>query len=129
MAPFTSIPTQLRDLDTLADACAELGLSLEPKAKCRGHAGVTRNAAHVIKLKGPYDIAVEPSKEHVGTYDLTTDWCDGHVAKEVGAGFGRLLQTYGIHEILRQARIHGLRVTRRRKADGSVLVSVKGWFQ
>ena len=80
----------------------------------------------MIKLKGPYDIAVEPSAEKDGTYSLATDWWDGHVAKEVGAGFGRLLQSYGVHKTIREAQARGLRATRRTEADGSILLTLEG---
>lgn len=126
MSHFTTIHTQVRDLDALAEACAELGLALVPDAVCRGYAGMLRKAPHVIRLKGPYDIAVEPSKETEGTYGLTTDWWDGHVAKEVGPNYGRLLQSYGIHKTLREAARRGLRVHRRQEQDGSVLLTLEG---
>ena len=126
MSHFTTIQTQVRDLDALADACTELGLSLHQNANCRGYAGVTRKAPHVIKLKGPYDIAVEPAKEKDGTYGLTTDWWDGHVEKEVGPAYGRLLQSYGVHKTIREAALRGLRTTRRQEADGSILLTLEG---
>ena len=126
MSHFTTIQTQVRDLAALADACAELGLSLHQNAKCRGYATGYRMAPHVIKLKSPYDIAVESAKANDGTYGLTTDWWDGHVAKEVGAGYGRLLQSYGVHKTEREARLRGLRTTRRQEADGSVLLTLEG---
>ena len=126
MSHFTTIQTQIRDLDALHDACGELGLIMLPNASCRGYAGVTRLAPHVIQLKGPYDIAVDPSPENDGTYGLTTDWWDGHVAKEVGTGYGRLLQSYGIHKTMREARSRGLRVHRRQDQDGSVLITLEG---
>ena len=126
MSHFTTVHTQVRDLGALADACAELGVSLVPDTVCRGYGGLTRKAPHVIKLKGPYDIAVEPSKENDGTYGLTTDWWDGHVAREVGVGYGRLLQSYGIHKTMREARTRGLRVNRRQEEDGSVLLTLEG---
>lgn len=126
MSHFTTIQTQIRDLDALRDACGELGLIMLPNAKCRGFAGVTRLAPHVIQLKGPYDIAVEPAKENDGTYGLTTDWWDGHVAREVGTGYGRLLQSYGIHKTMREAHTRGLRVHRRQEQDGSVLLTLEG---
>jgi hypothetical protein len=126
MSHFTTIQTQIRDLDALHDACAEMNLKLLANSKCRGYAGMTRLAPHVIQLKGPYDIAVEPSKENDGSYGLTTDWWDGHVAKEVGTGYGRLLQSYGIHKTMREARSRGLRSTRRIEADGSVLLTLEG---
>jgi hypothetical protein len=126
MSHFTTIQTQVRDLEALHDACAELGLRLVPDTNCRGYAGVVRKAPLVIKLKGPYDIAVEPAKENDGTYGLTTDWWDGHVAKEVGIGYGRLLQSYGVHKTMREARARGLRSTRRIEADGSILLTLEG---
>ena len=119
MSHFTTIQTQIRDLDALNDACVEMGFKFLPNAKCRGYAGITRKAPHVIQLKGPYDIAVEPSQEKDGSYGLTTDWWDGHVVKEVGVGYGRILQSYGVHKTMREARTRGLRSTRRVEADRS----------
>ena len=126
MSHFATIQTQIRDLDALHDACAELGLRLVPDTTCRGYAGVVRQAPHVIKLRGAYDIAVEPSAEKDGSFGLTTDWWDGHVAKEVGAGFGRLLQSYGVHKTIREAHSRGLRAIRRTEADGSILLTLEG---
>jgi hypothetical protein len=95
MSHFTTIQTKIRDLDALRDACVELGVRLVPDSTARGYAGVVRPAPHVIKLRGPYDIAVNPAPENDGTYGMTTDWWDGHVAKEVGPNYGLLLQAYG----------------------------------
>ena len=126
MSHFTTIQTQIRDVAALADACVELGVKLVANTICRGYAGVTRKAPHVIKLNGPYDIAVDPSPEKDGSFGLTTDWWDGHVAKEVGVGYGRLLQSYGVHKTIREARSRGLRTTRRVEADGSILLTLEG---
>lgn len=126
MSHFTTIHTQIRDLDALRDASAELGLVMLPNHNCRGYAGITRLAPHVIQLKGPYDIAVDPTPENDGTHGLTTDWWDGHVEREVGPGFGRLLQSYGIHKTIREARTRGLRVSRKQEQDGSVLLTLEG---
>ena len=126
MSHFTTIQTQVRDLDALQDACSELGLRFLHNAMCRGYSGKTRLAPHVIKLKGPYDIAVEPSPAKDGTYGLTTDWWAGQVAREVGSGYGRLLQCYGVHKTIREARSRGLRVQRQLEQDGSVLLTLEG---
>lgn len=126
MSHFTTIKTQIRDLDALADACHEMDLGFIANGQCRGYAGITRQAPHVIRLKGPYDIAVEPAAENNGTYGLTTDWWDGHVENEVGKDFGRLLQTYGIQKTTREARLRGLRVSRRQEQDGSILLTLEG---
>jgi hypothetical protein len=126
MSHFTTIQTQIRDLDALRDACTDLGLGFTTNTHCRGYANQTRLAQHVINLKGPYDIAVEPSKENDGSYGLTTDWWNGHVEREVGSGYGRLLQSYGIHKTMREARTRGLRVSRKQEQDGSVLLTLEG---
>jgi hypothetical protein len=126
MSHFTTIQTQIRDLEALSDACVEMNLKLVPNADCRGYAGTVRKAPHVIQLKGPYDIAVEPTRENDGSYGLTTDWWAGHVAKEVGDGYGRLLQSYGVHKTIREARGRGLRTTRRLEADGTILLTLEG---
>ena len=126
MSHFTTIQTQIRDIPSLSDACVELALRLVPNSFCRGYAGVSRQAPYVIKLCGPYDIAVDPSPEKDGSYGLTTDWWDGHVEKEVGAGYGRLLQSYGVHRTIREAHSRGLRTTRKVEADGSILLTLEG---
>jgi hypothetical protein len=126
MSHFTTIQTQIRDIDALLCACVELGLKLQPDFVCRGYAGVLRRAPYVIQLKGPYDIAVDPSTEKDGSYGLTADWWDGHVEREVGAGFGRLLQSYGIHKTIREASSRGLRISRRNEQDGTVLLTLEG---
>ena len=126
MSHFTSIKTEVRDLEALRSACKELDLLLAPDIPCRGYAGQGRQCEHTIGLKGPYDIAVDRSTENDGTYALTTDWWDGHVEREVGPGYGRLLQAYGIHKTFLEARKKGLRATRRLQEDGSVLVTLEG---
>ncbi|MEO5917251.1 MAG: DUF1257 domain-containing protein [Luteolibacter sp.] len=124
MSHFTTIQTEVRDLDALQDACAELGLKMYPNSHCRGYAGVNRMAEHVIALKGPYDIAVDSVEG--GRYGFSADWWDGYVAREVGTGYCRLLQGYGVHKTLREARSRGLRTTRRIEADGSILLTLEG---
>jgi hypothetical protein len=126
MSHFTTIQTQIRDLDALAEACREMTLGFLPNANCRGYAGIIRQAPYVIRLKGPYDIAVEPAVENDGTYALTTDWWDGHVANEVGENYGRLLQSYGVNKTVREAQLRGLRTTRKIESDGSILLTLEG---
>ena len=124
MSHFTSIETQVRDIDALRDACAELGVRLLDNTEARGFGKARLEADHVVRLKGPYDIAVNRAGRN-GAYILTTDWWDGHVEKEVGPKFGRLLQLYAAHKVMREARKHGRRVTRRRERDGTIRLTVR----
>ena len=124
MSHFATIETQIRDIAALKAACAELGLDINENAVARGYAGNTRSGEHVIRLKGPYDIAVNKTPD--GTYGLTTDWWAGHVEKEVGKNYGRLLQLYGVHKAQIEARRKGFTTRRSTLADGSVKLVIGG---
>jgi hypothetical protein len=122
MSHFTTIQTELRDVDALRDACAELGVELLQDIEARGFAGQTRQGNYVIRLNGPYDIAANHGEG--ATLELATDWWEGHVEKEVGPNFGRLLQLYGVHKTIREARRKRLRVRRKQEADGSIKLTL-----
>lgn len=118
MSHFTSIQTQIKDIEALRGACGELGLSLLANAAARGFAGTEQNGDYVVQLKGPYDIAA--NRQPDGTFGLSTDWWDGHVEREVGPNFGRLLQLYAVHKATQEARKRGLTVQRTQRSDGSI---------
>ena len=137
MSHFTTIQTQIRDVAALEAACTELDVELLHDAEARGYAGQTRHGELVIRLKGPYDIAAnrnpEGSDENKQTdkkdeailpYELATDWWDGHVEKEVGANYGRLLQLYGVHKATMEAGKRRLRVTRKQDQDGVIKLTL-----
>lgn len=130
MSHFVTIQTQIRDVAALENACAELGVELLHDAEARGYANQTRHGDLVIRLHGPYDIAAnresEGEKADTGSapYTLTTDWWGGHVEKEVGPNYGRLLQLYGVHKTMREASRKRLRVTRRQETDGSIRLTL-----
>ena len=128
MSEWSTVLVKIKDLEALAAACEELGVRLLSGngLTARGWSGHVRHAPHVIRLRGPYDIAVEPSSEQGGTYEMSTDWWDGHVASEVGENYGRLLQTYGVIKTERMARVHGLRVNKKQMADGSIQLTLQG---
>jgi hypothetical protein len=124
MSHFTTIKTQIKDLTALEAACKELKLPLRTNAEARGYAGQTRRGDFVIQLTGPYDIAV--NRQPDGTYGLTTDWWLGHVEKEVGSNYGRLLQLYGVHKATAEARKKGLSVLRQPQRNGAIKLVLLG---
>ena len=123
MSHFTDIDTQINDIDALRDACGELKLKLEDNAEARGYAGNRNHGEYVIRLNGPYDVALNRVD---GTYKLTADFWNGHVEKELGPGFGRLLQLYGTHKVMRDARHRGFRVKRTKQKNGNVMLKIGG---
>jgi len=124
MSHFTTIKTQIKDIAALRSACEELKLPLHPNAEARGYASQTRHGDFVIRLKGPYDIAV--SHQPDGTFGLTTDWWQGHVEREVGPSFGKLLQLYGVHKATAEARKKGFSVLRQPQRNGTIKLVLLG---
>ena len=124
MSHFTTIETQIRDILALTEACLEMGLTLVGNAEARGYKANLHKGDYVIRLKGPYDIAV--NRQANGSYGLTTDWWDGYVEKEVGKAYGRLLQLYGVHKASIEARRKGHTVRRHSMQDGAIKLTIGG---
>ncbi|MBI4026918.1 MAG: DUF1257 domain-containing protein [Verrucomicrobia bacterium] len=124
MSHFATINTQIKDIEALRAACSEMGLSLLQNAEARGFLTNQTHGEFVIRLKGPYDIAINCQPN--GTYGLTTDWWDGHVEREVGKDYGKLLQLYGVHKTLQEARRKGFWARRSQGADGIIKVVLTG---
>ena len=124
MSHFTTIKTQIRDVEALRMAVKEMGLALAENATARGYASNETKGDYVIRLKGPYDVAL--NKTEGGAYGLTTDWWDGHVEKEMGANFGRLLQLYGVHKTIIESRKRGRLIRRQAQTDGSIKLTIGG---
>src|SRR5436305_6550020 len=118
MSRFATNKTQIKDIDALRSAVQEMGLSLLQKTTARGYYENNIKGDYVVRLKGPYDIAVNKQKD--GTFDLTCDWWDGHVEKEVGQNYGKLLQLYGVHKAIREAKRKGHLVQRRQQENGAI---------
>ena len=115
---------RIKDIEALREACAEIGLLVLQNTEARGYEGNRHRGEYVIALKGPYDIAL--NRQPDGTYGLTTDWWDGHVEKEVGKDYGKLLQLYGVHKAMREARQRGYSVQRAALNDGSIKLTIGG---
>lgn len=124
MSHFTTIETQIRDGAALRSACEELGLIVESEAEARGYGSNKLKGDLVIRLKGPYDIAVNQQED--GTFGLTCDWWGGHVERELGKNFGRLLQLYAVHKAQAEARRKGYTTRRRTLGDGSIKIVIGG---
>ena len=84
----------------------------------------SRRQGHLVPrlpLPSPYHRAgFAANRQPDGTFGLSTDWWDGHVEREVGPNYGRLLQLYAVHKATREARKHGLTVHRTQRSDGSI---------
>jgi hypothetical protein len=124
MSHFTTIETQIRDIPALQAACRELGLTLLENTDARGYSSNNIKGDLVIRLRGPYDVAL--NRQQDGSYGLTTDWWAGHVERELGAGYGKLLQLYGVHKAQAEAKRKGYTTRRQSLSDGSIKLTIGG---
>ena len=124
MSHFTEIKTQIKDIEALRSACLEMGLPLLQNTEARGYYENKTKGDYVVRLIGPYDIAL--NKQADGTFGLTADFYQGHVEQEVGKGYGKLLQLYGVHKATLEARKKGLSVLRRHQPNGSIKLVLMG---
>ncbi len=124
MSHWTTIQTQIRDIDALHATCEEMGFVIEENAQARGFGANRQHGDYVIQLKGPYDIAVLRQSE--GNFTLATDWWQGHVEQEVGRNYGRLLQLYAVNKATREAHKRGCRVRRKQLRNGTIKLSIGG---
>ena len=110
MSHFTTIEIEIRDIEALEYTCEELGVGLEKNAEARGFGNNRRKADYVIRLNGPYDVAL--NKQSDGSYKVETDLWNKSVEKELGSGLGRLKQMYAVNKATREARRKGYSVTK-----------------
>ncbi len=120
MSQFTTIKTQIKDIEALKTACAEMGFPVLENALARGYGTDNTRGDFVIRLKGPHDIALNKQKD--GTFALTADLDTGCVEEEVGQKYGKLLQLYGVHKAIREARKKGLLTSRHTKENGHIKI-------
>jgi hypothetical protein len=122
MSHFTTIDVQVKDIAALRQACAELGVDLQENTFARGYSSNRRHGAYVIRLKGPYDVALQELDD--SSYRLIADLWHGHVERELGPGLGRLKQLYGVHKATAEARKKGLTVRRQALANGGIRLAL-----
>src|SRR5207247_9649944 len=80
MSHFTTIKTQIKDIEALRSACNEMGLALLQNVEARGYYENKIKGEFVVRLKGPYDIAL--NKQPDGSFGLTADLWQRHVEQE-----------------------------------------------
>lgn len=100
MSHFSSISTEIKDLEACKKALENMGLALEKKGECRYYFG-TEVMENVVKLPGRYDMALENMD---GTYNIHADFYGGDVEKTIGYRGCALLKRYGIEMLKKTAK-------------------------
>lgn len=131
MSHFTTIKTEIRDIEAMRAAVARMGFELKKDAECRYFYG-TEKKDYVLVLPGKYDAALE--KQDNGSYLLTADFFKGYVLNCIGENGNKLLQAYAVEKAKLEARKRGFSVTERKEGESLLLTirdpqgsSLKAW--
>lgn len=101
MSHFTSISTEIRDLEVCKKALNNMGLSLIERGNCRYYYG-TEIKDNVVKLPGKYDMALENKNDE--TYSISADFYKGEVERTIGKRGSILLKNYGVEMLKKNAK-------------------------
>lgn len=101
MSHFTTIYTEIRDLECARSALANMGLDMVDEGMCRFYGG-TELKENVVRLPGMYDCALE--KSITGNYNITADFWNGHVARYIGHNGSVIMSNYAIEMLKKMAK-------------------------
>lgn len=122
MSHFTRVRTQLRDLDTVKRALADLGYVVG-EGSVRGYANQIADADLVVKLDGGYDIGFRKEGELVS---VVADFWGLKINREQFVA--KVSQRYAYLTILDQAAEQGWQMTVDEvQPDGSVRLVMQRW--
>jgi len=132
MSHIVAIQTEIKDIEAVKRACAELGLEFkENQTTCAFWPSQgkpqTHPCTHAIALPvGHYKMELGLVRQPSGSYTLVGDellkldnnehgWCErifGRLTNPLGKNFNKLLQLYGVNKATIEAKKRGYLVTR-----------------
>lgn len=144
MSHLCTIKTEIRDIQTLREACQALGWQLCEGGKVRYFYGKGQECDYTIEFNGveKASYGLEKGKFNLGLVKSGTGYevlCDNAMSgsrmlavdqqDEVTAGImGKLKQAYAVAKVKKQAQKQRLRVKQTLNSDGSVNITLEGRF-
>jgi len=122
MSHLTRVKTQIKDLESVRAALAEMGLTLEGAGTVAG-GGRTAPVEALLKVKGGHDVGF--ARQQDGTYEMVGDWY--YAGRQLGGQeqfVGRMQQLYGVHKAMAEASLQGYSVERATDANGLIRLTL-----
>jgi len=116
---FVSVSLKIRDTNILKRAVEALGYHLIENAVARGYKD--KQADYVIRLNGPYDVAVVYKSDH---YELEADFWEGYVESELGKGLSKLRREYAKQLALAVAEEQGFELENMSEENGVLVLEL-----
>lgn len=126
MSHFSSIKTQIRNLESLQASLNNLGIEWKNgPSSVRGYQGQTTQAQIVIEQENNYDIGFAWNGQE---YELVADLQYWQQPWTVDGFLQRVTQGYALQTVLQESSKQGFSVTEQQKNnDGSIRLVVQRW--
>ena len=122
MSHFTRVRTQLRNLETVKQALAELGYSVT-EGTVRGYRGNVADADLIVEINDAYDIGFRQEADQIV---MVADFWGLRIDKE--SFLKSLSQKYAYLTIMEQAQSQGWQaMSEELQSDGSIRLVMQRW--
>ena len=121
MSHLSTHMSKLSDIDSIKDACNELGLTIKAGGRPRYYSGThgSPECDYVISWSGSnYDVGLKRD-EKTGTYNLVYDSFTGAIEKKLGKGCSKLVQSATYHKIAKKAKGYGYFIQKKDTEKGT----------
>ena len=128
MSHFSTVKTELRQLEPLVQALKDLGYSPDQGERpVRGYRGQTVTADLAVAMDNGGDLGFRLN-EKTGAYELVTDLDLWKQTIPVERFLSKLTQRYALNTVLKASGIEGFQVAEQQvKQDGSIELGVTRW--
>ncbi|QNI91030.1 regulator of CO2 utilization Ycf35 [Synechococcus sp. BOUM118] len=128
MSHFSTVRTELRQLEPLVQALKDLGYSPDQGERpVRGYRGQTVTADLAVAMDNGGDLGFRLN-EKTGAYELVTDLDLWKQTIPVERFLSKLTQRYALNTVLKASGIEGFQVAEQQvKQDGSIELVVTRW--
>ena len=126
MSHFSTIKTQIRNLNSLQSALNDLGIDWKAgPSTVRGYRGKTSTAEIVVEQENNYDVGFSWNGKE---YELVADLEYWKQPWSVDGFLQRVTQRYAYHTVMNETAQQGFQVTEEQKSeDGSIRLVVQRW--
>ncbi len=132
MSHFTSVKTQIMDLNSLELALTELDYRVIHEARIRGWENQQKKAKLVARfpdLLSEYDIGFVQSSDN-RTYDMVADWwaIEESVGQSQADIAQAIVQRYAYQKVMKEVKARGFMISEEKQAaDQSIRLVVRKW--
>jgi len=128
MSHFSTVKTELRQLEPLVQALEDLGFTPDQgEQPVRGYRGQTVTADLAVSMENGGDLGFRWNAQ-TGAYELVTDLDLWNQTIPVERFLSKLTQRYALNTVLRASDSEGFQVAEQQvKQDGSIELVVTRW--